>query len=64
MRLHVKLCNEQNSEKNIPSLSVIQTSGMNPNGQQHDQNSTECNEEQAEVARREAYKLHEKKHRK
>ena len=63
MRLHVKLWNEQNSEKNIPSLSVIQTSGGNPNGQQYDQNSTEWNEEQEEVARREAYKLHEKKHR-
>ena len=63
MRLHVQLWNEQNSEKNCPSPSVIQTSGGNPNGQQYDQNSTEWNEEQEEFARREAYKLHEK-HRK
>ena len=63
MRLHVKLWNEQNSEKNCPSPSVIQTVGRNPNGPQYDQNSTEWNEEQAEVARREAHKLHEK-HRK
>ena len=60
MRLHVKLWNEQNSEKNIPSLSVIQTVGRNPNGPQYDQNSTEWNEEQEEFARRETYKLHEK----
>ena len=61
MRLHVKLWKKQNSEKNIPSLSVIQTVGRNPNGPQYDQNSTEWKEEQAEVARREAYKVHEKK---
>ena len=58
MRLHVKLWNEHDSGENIPSPTVIQTSGGHPNGPQYNPKSTEWYQKQEKFARRNSYKLH------